>query len=122
MFDLETKVGTIKVGDENMLNVVKVGKRQGTLQPTEVSPVDLVLDKYKQMDGLWCNLFSLTQAMASGWKLGNEGRVIILTKGPLTIRFDRIVETGDSFICAVYITPREESCAATLAEGSTVWI
>ena len=52
MFDIETKPCTIKVGDGNMLNVVQVGKRRCTLQPTNGPAVDMVLDKYKQVEGL----------------------------------------------------------------------
>ena len=58
--------------------------------------------------------------MASGWYLGNEGKIITLSKGPVTIKFDRIIETGDGYVCAMDIFPTAEAATTTLEEGSTI--
>ena len=43
------------------------------------------MKNYKQVPGLWVNLFSITQAIADGWKLGNDKKVITISKGGTTI-------------------------------------
>ena len=78
------------------------------------------MKNYKQVPGLWVNLFSITQAIADGWKLGNDKKVITISKGGTTIRFDKQFPSGDGYVCGVDITPVVESAATTLAEGTTI--
>ena len=55
----------------------------------------------KYVPGLLVNLFSLTQSIKQGAKLGNQGVVLTLTKGSATIKFDKIFETMNGYIDVV---------------------
>jgi hypothetical protein len=79
-----------------------------------------MMKNYKQVPDLWVNLFSVTSALTDGWKLGNDKKVITLTKGNTTLRFDKLFPSGDGYVCGVDITPVLESAAMSLAEGSTM--
>jgi hypothetical protein len=96
------------------------GKRKGTAMLADGTAIDLVLHKYKQVPGLWCNLFSLTSAMKAGWQIGNEGKVITLTRNGVELKFDRILPSGDGYLCAMEIVPKTEAATVTLAAGTTV--
>ena len=47
-------------------------------------------------------LFSILNSLHKGWKLGNDGMVISLTKGTSTLRFNRIIRTPNGHLGAVY--------------------
>ena len=105
MFDLQDKTCGIKVGDGNTLTVTKIGKKSGILVQADGKKTNVVLENYKHVEGLWVNLFSVTQALASGWNLKSDGQMIMLIKGQDTIKFDRIMKTGDGYVCGVEIQP-----------------
>jgi len=81
MFDFTTKSCGVKVGDGKTLTVSKIGKKAGILTHLDGTKMNIVLENYKHVPGLWVNLFSVTQAMSSGWNLKSDGRVIMLIKG-----------------------------------------
>jgi hypothetical protein len=58
MFDLEDKHATIRVGNGKQLETAKIGKRKGTIIQSDGSEVQIIMKQYKQVPGLWCNLFS----------------------------------------------------------------
>jgi len=66
MFDLQDKTCGIKVGDGKTLAVTKIGKKSGILVQADGTKTNVVLENYKHVEGLWVNLFSVTQALASG--------------------------------------------------------
>ena len=119
MVDFEnTKMG-VKVGNGEMLEVSKVGKRK-VLALQEKGNISATLGKYKQVPKLWCNLFSMPMAMQDGWKLGNEDKVITLTKGKVTLRFENIIPVGDSFVATIELVPQSDSANPTLAAGKSM--
>jgi len=102
------------------LTVTKIGKNSGILVQADGTKTNVILKNYKHVPGLWVNLFSVTQAIASGWNLKSDGQMIMLIKGLDTIKFDRIMQTGDGYVCGVDIIPRVKAAASTLSEGSAI--
>jgi hypothetical protein len=122
MFDLEDKHATIRVGNGKQLETAKIGKRKGTVIQSDGSEVQIIMKQYKQVPDLWCNLFSLTAALNDGWILSNKSKMITLTKDGVSLTFDKIIPSGDGYLCGVEIVPARETAAAatTLAEGATL--
>ena len=119
MFDLvQKKPCSIKVGDGNILEITKVGKRKGVLVQADGTETEIVLDRYKCVKGLWVNLFSLTAALASGWSLGNKGKILTLTKGRVNIQFDHLIDSGEGYVCGLDIIPKTDHATPTLEAGT----
>ena len=120
MVDLEDRKLTIKVSNGKVLESVKIGKRLGVaLQPGGKS-IDICLTKYKCVPGLWCNLFSLTQAISEGWTIGSKGKMLTISRNGRTIVFDKTFPSGDGYVCGIDIVHRQESAATTLASGTSI--
>jgi len=105
---------------EKTLAVTKIGKKSGILVQANGARTNVVLENYKHVPGLWVNLFSVTQALASGWNLKSDGQMIMLIKGQDTIKFDSIMKTGYGYVCGVDIIPQIEASIPTLSEGSAI--
>ena len=62
------------------------------------------------MPELNCNLFSVTSAIQNGCALGNQDNVITLTKGEVTLQFDRILNNqSGGYIGGIIIEPFEDT-------------
>jgi len=120
MFDFQEKTCGIKIGNGNTMSITKIGKKSGMLVQADGTKTNVVLENYKHVEDLWVNLFSITQAMASGWNLKSDGQMIMLIKGQDIIKFDRIMNTGDGYVCGVEIIPQIEAATPTLGDGSTI--
>ena len=121
MFSARPGTGTVKVGNGDNCPVRKIGKKKSTVVQSDGSKLDVVLQEYKQVPDLWVHLFSITKAVSDGWKLSNEGQMMVLTKGKNKIVFDRIIKSGSGHLCAVEIRPPgQETATAAMDPGSTV--
>jgi len=120
MFDYMMKSCGVKVGDGKTLTVAKIGKKAGILTHIDGTKMNIMLENYKHVPGLWVNLFSVTQAMSSGWNLKSDGRVIMLVKVANVIKFDKVMTTGDGYVYGVDVLPQLEAAAPTLSQGSIV--
>jgi hypothetical protein len=86
---LATKQGSI---------LVEVHQRNGTKTLTSI--------KYcKYVPELQTNLFSITRAISTGWKLGNTGVHITLEKDDIKIVFDRVDRTSYGFVITAIMVP-----------------
>jgi hypothetical protein len=47
---------------------------------------------------LWINLFSIGKALKNGFNLSNDGEIIKLSKGNVTLTFDKVVRTKNDFV------------------------
>ena len=112
MVDVKPISTPIKIGDGKSLTATKTGKKKITIQQADGSTYDALLDNYKCVPGLWTHLFSITSAMKSGWKLGNVGLKMHLTKGRVKIIFDRIFQTQEGILCGVEIISRPGESAS----------
>ena len=55
------------------------------------------------------NLFLITQALDKGFQLSSEGKVMVLKKGRMQVRFDHIIMTKSGWIAGVKIIPKDNS-------------
>ncbi len=126
MFDVTVISTPVKVGNGLTLTAQKLGKKRVTAIQLDGSTMDLVLEDYKFVPGLWVNLFSITKALDKGWNIGNNKANIYLQKGTTTLRFDRVIPTHKGFVVGVEMIPREKddtSLATVVMErGTTVEI
>ena len=113
MVDVLAKESSIKIGDGKWLKSAMSGKKKVKIQQADGKVHDVTLSNYKCVPGLWTHLFSITAAMRAGWKLRSKGLVMTLTKGRVTIKFDRIFETQDGILCGVEIAPAVVDGVAT---------
>ena len=120
MFDLEDSPSGVKIGDGKALAASALGKRKSMVVQADGTKVGVTLANYKCVEGLWTNLFSITSAVAAGWKLTNEGRVLVISKDNVTIRFDRIFEMGTGYLAGAEILPVEDVASVILEPGKTV--
>ena len=120
MYDLEDREAAIKVGSGELLPTSKIGKRKVTAIQKGKN-MNLIQEQYKCCPGLKYHLFSVTYAMQHGWTVGSKGKVMTISKDGVTLEFDVVIQTGDGFVCAVELRPRQvETAAAALSSGSSV--
>ena len=65
----------------------------------------VTLHDCKYIEGLPQNLFSITKALAKGWKLSNRGVHIVLTQRDSTIEFDTVSPTTTGCVMTVHMVP-----------------
>ena len=95
-----------------MLRVTKIGKKAGTVVQKDGKKVKVMLAQVKYVQGLYCNLVSLTQLMAKDFILTGTKECLKLVKGKTTIVFDRKVKSGNGVIFGVRITEIKPELAA----------
>ncbi len=113
---IEHRASTILFGAGDLETATKIGKRKGTVIQADGTATNVTLSNYKHVPKLWTNLFSLTASIASGWKVCNEGKILVLTKGKQKIKFDRIIKTGDGYLCGVEIPPQGTADTAMVSQ------
>ena len=88
------------------------------------STLNVVLEDYKLVLGLWTNLFSITKALESDWNIGNKGNIIYMTKRDMKIKFDKMIDTKHGCVYGVEMRPRNlthnENGVLTLIEGKNM--
>jgi hypothetical protein len=63
--------------------------------------MNIVLNNVKYVPKLALyNLFSITQAISSGWMLGNEGKTILLKNGKPVLKFNKMLKTKSGYVGA----------------------
>ena len=81
MYEEEEVNTPLNVSNGNNVRILKKGTLPLTVLQSNGETMDIVLRDYKYAPGLSVNLFSLTKAIQSGWKLSNSGTEIRLSKG-----------------------------------------
>jgi hypothetical protein len=85
--------------------------------------MNVVLNNVKYVPNLVpYNLFSITQAISSGWMLGNEGKTILLKNGKSVLKFNKILKTKSGYVGGAEILPRVDDniAAPALSPGKGV--
>jgi hypothetical protein len=54
---------------------------------------------------LWMTLFSIGKALKNGFNLRNYGEIIELSKGNVTLKFDKVVRTKNGFVHGIKLLP-----------------
>ena len=123
MTNIKTADVSITIGSGKKLRGTKRGTWHGTILRTDGTTDNITLKNVVYCPELSFNLFSLTQAMENGAKLGCKGTVITLTKGQQVVFFDRKIQTTNGYLPAVEIATRmgeDEQVTVTLEEGRKV--
>jgi hypothetical protein len=63
MTNIQHITSQVKIGDANNLIATKVGDKHLKIVQMDGSTTTVVLHNYKDVPGLWVNLFSITQAL-----------------------------------------------------------
>jgi len=53
---------------------------------------------------LWVNLFSINKALKKGYKLSNKGLSICLSKGDVSVTFDRVLRTANGSVSGIKLS------------------
>ena len=88
-----------------MMIAKKIGKlRCGILQQNGESLI-VTLENLNFVPEIWINLFRIGKALKNGFKIGNDGEIIKLTKGNVTLIFDKVVRTKNGYVSGIRLTP-----------------
>jgi hypothetical protein len=83
----------------------KVGKlRCGILQKNNEMLI-VTLENVKFLPKLWMNLFSIGKNLKNGFNVSNDGEMIKLSKGNVTLTFDKDVRTKNGFVPGIKLLP-----------------
>jgi flavoprotein len=78
--------------------------------------MNIVLNNVKYVPKLApCNLFSIAQAILSGWMLGNEGKTILLKNGKSVLKFNKILKKKSGYVGGTEILLRVDDNIAAPA-------
>jgi hypothetical protein len=98
LYEYNTISEEITVRNGNVMIAKKVGKlRCGILQKNGEKLI-VTLENVKYVPELWINLFSIGKALKNGFNLSNDGEIIKLSKGYVTLTFDKVVRTKNGFV------------------------
>jgi hypothetical protein len=88
MFDCQDIDEPIIISDGKPMRATKIGKIRRTALQIDGSTQDLLLEEVKYVPGLDMPLFAVLKGLKQGWKIGNKGVFLSLTKSGVTIWFD----------------------------------
>jgi hypothetical protein len=72
----------------------------------------------KYVPELWVNLFSIPIALKKGFQIGNIGQQIYVENTHFRLLFDKVIETGRSFVCGTDLFPIVDQAAVALSDPS----
>ena len=115
MYEMKEVNQEIRIGDGKGLQAKKIGKWKGYIEQVDGTTRKVILDEVVFVPGLCVNLFSLTKAMKNGYKIGNDEKVITLTKNNTEIKFDRIQTTKVGYLVGIKMIADDNEEQAELA-------
>ena len=120
MFNVKVIGEPIKIGNGKSLTATKVGDIKMRLNgPKGVQ--EIVLKEVKYIPDSWVNLFSIPTALRRGYKIGNDGLKLHLTKNGFTFRFNKLLKTGRGHVCGIDLYPvTMDVASAILAIGKEI--
>jgi hypothetical protein len=62
-------------------------------------------DGFKYVPDFWVNLFSIGNALHSGFKIGNKGLTIYLMKGSFKVSFNSLMATKKGYVMRIDMVP-----------------
>jgi hypothetical protein len=105
LYDCKTISEELTVGNGNVMIAKKMGKLKcGVLQKNGEKLI-VTLENVKFVPELWVNLFSIGKALKKGFDIGNDGEIIKLTKGNVSLTFDKIMKTKNGFVPGIRLMP-----------------
>ena len=116
MFDLHDIDEQITVGNGQVTQATKRGKKRGEITDENGVKHAVVLNNVKYVPDLAPNnLFSITYALSHGFSIGNKGETIYLRKNDFTLSFNHCIPTKTGYVAAVEIRPHEATADALAA-------
>jgi hypothetical protein len=83
----------------------KMGKLKCGILQKNCERLIVTLKNVKFVPELWINLFRIGKALKNGFDIGNDGEIIELTKGNVTLTFDKVVKMKNGFVPGIRLTP-----------------
>jgi hypothetical protein len=116
MYDVKPIKEKITIGNGQYIKALKIGKKRGMIKLDDGTIMNIVLNyvKYVPKPSPY-NLFSITQAISSGWMLGNEGKTILLNNGKSVLKFNKMLKTKSGYVGGAEILPRVDDNIAAPA-------
>jgi len=117
LYDVKSIREPIKIGDGKLVYTTKVGRLKVSYEAYKGKTEEFVLENVQYIPSFRINLFSLTAAITKGCSISNEGRMIVIEKHTLKLRFDEEIKTKNGFACRVMLVvkPAIPSSIATVA-------
>jgi len=91
----------VKIGDGKLVYATKVGKLNVIYKKEDGEQVKFTLENVQYIPNFWVNLFSLTTAMSKKCTISNEGRVIVIKKNSLKLKFNKEIKMQNGFVCGI---------------------
>ena len=115
MFDYEDINEKVTVGNGKTVWAKKKGKIRLTVIQMDGSTAEVVLHNYQFVPALDCKLCAIIKSTDEGFSITNDGPSLILTRGKLQIKFDRIMYTKGGRLCGVEMVARTHSSKEEIA-------
>jgi hypothetical protein len=110
----------VQVGSGESLECMKIGDKHLCAVQSDGTMSDVILQDCRYVPDLFTNLFSITKALQGGCSISNKGVEITLSKGDLSLTFDKQLRTDTGVITGVEMVPRVDATHLTLEKGMTV--
>jgi hypothetical protein len=107
MYNIKNIKERITIGNGQYIKALKIGKKkQGMIKLDDGTVMKVVVNNVKYvLEFARYNLFSITQAISSGWMLGNEGKTILLKNRSLVLKFNKMLKTKSGHVAGAEIFP-----------------
>jgi hypothetical protein len=89
------------IGNGESMRTTKVGNLKCEVIQVNGKKFPLTLHDVKFVPDLCVNLFSLNRALQNGFNLSNENVSIRLSKGSVTLIYDRVIKTINGFVTGI---------------------
>jgi hypothetical protein len=105
LYKYKTISEEITVRNGNVMIAKEVGELRCEILQKNGEKVIVTLENVKFVPELWINLFSIGKALKNGFNLSNDVKMIKLSKGSVTLTFDRVVRTKNGFVPGIKLLP-----------------
>ena len=109
MTDVKETKSKVTIRNGHTIPATMIGNLKAKYVDQEGNEKNIILHDVKVVPDLApFNLFSMTTALARGFKLGNEGKQIYVQKDGFKLKFDHEIKTKAGYVAGAKIIPRTE--------------
>ena len=119
LYDIREQETTVQIGNGKSLKSTMIGTLKATVQQLDGTTVDVKLKNVAYVPELSINLLSITKAMENGFQVSNMGNFMSLTKGSMTIKFDKLQKTKNGFCPGLIMKTKIPQESAHIAQTMT---
>jgi hypothetical protein len=98
LFNVREIKQCITVGNGKSMLATEVGSLKCQDIQLDGSGLDITLREVKLAPKLWINLFSINKSLENDHHLSNQGLSICLSKGSVSVTFDRVIRTTNDSV------------------------